>query len=141
MRPGGRPVRGVTNTTHNPPRTAYGGAAPGAILTIVTPTPPGVAIGQPAPRFSLTSLQGATVDLADYQGRQNVVVWFSRGFTCPFCLIDKQGIVRHRLVVGPVAPVPGGAELAALTRTHCPDDPPGGGNAVPSSAGSAAAAR
>ncbi|MCI0394518.1 MAG: peroxiredoxin family protein [Chloroflexi bacterium] len=42
-------------------------------------------VGQPAPEFSLSSIQGETVSLADYGGRQNVILWFSRGFTCNFC--------------------------------------------------------
>src|SRR2546425_1155128 len=198
-------------------------------------------IGEMAPRFSLPSLSGAEVNLASYRGRSNVVVWFSRGFTCPFCrvymdgmtegyeglreagteiiqvgpnllqaartffghsptpypfvcdpdkrlfavyglgdrgaleatrsavvsfsyafthgdtgpqlrgawldvmnrnfvrrlhhhamtaleqgifLIDKQGRIRHRAVVGPIDPVPDGLELAALTRVHCADGLP-----------------
>lgn len=40
--------------------------------------------GHPAPPFSLLSIQGQTVQLAQYAGRR-VVLWFSRGFTCPFC--------------------------------------------------------
>jgi len=40
-----------------------------------------------APVFALPSLRGAMVDLASYRGRRNVVVWFSRGFTCPFCRV------------------------------------------------------
>jgi hypothetical protein len=32
-----------------------------------------------------------TVDLASYRGRSNVVVWFSRGFTCPFCRVYWTG--------------------------------------------------
>jgi peroxiredoxin len=193
-------------------------------------------VGEPAPLFSLPSLLGRTVELSAYRGLRNVIVWFSRGFTCPFCLeymngirdgygelladhteviqiapnlyesakrffrdtpapfpfvcdpdkrlyavyglgdrgalvasrtavvsfsravakgdggtwvrgawldvanrnfvrrlhhhamtaleqglffIDRQGIVRHRLVVGPIDSVPGAAALAALTRAHC----------------------
>ena len=199
-------------------------------------TAPRVGVGERAPHFALPSIQGAMVDLAAYRGQLNVVVWFSRGFTCPFCrahtdgmragypelqatdteviqvapnlldaarrffgptplpfpfvcdpdkrlyavyglgergaleatktavdsfahafthgdttnqirgayfdvmnrnflrrlhhhassaldqgmfLVDKQGIIRHRTVVGPIDPVPGGAELARLARTHC----------------------
>jgi peroxiredoxin len=40
----------------------------------------------------LPSLSGAEVDLASYRGRSNVVVWFSRGFTCPFCRIYTDGV-------------------------------------------------
>ena len=62
---------------------------------ILTPMPPSLspaAVGQPAPLFSLPSLVGNTVDLSGYRGHRNVVVWFSRGFTCPFCLDYMDGI-------------------------------------------------
>ena len=49
-------------------------------------------IGEMAPRFSLPSLSGAEVNLASYRGRSNVVVWFSRGFTCPFCRVYTDGV-------------------------------------------------
>ena len=49
-------------------------------------------VGQMAPQFSLPSLRGAMVDLASYRGRRNVVVWFSRGFTCPFCRVYTDGM-------------------------------------------------
>jgi peroxiredoxin len=45
------------------------------------------AVGERAPLFSLPSVRGPMVDLASYRERRNVVVWFSRGFTCPFCRI------------------------------------------------------
>lgn len=45
-----------------------------------------------APVFALPSLRGAMVDLASYRGRRNVVVWFSRGFTCPFCRVYTDGM-------------------------------------------------
>jgi len=45
-----------------------------------------------APVFALPSLRGALVDLASYRGRRNVVVWFSRGFTCPFCRVYTDGM-------------------------------------------------
>jgi peroxiredoxin len=54
------------------------------------PTRPSV--GQTAPQFALPSLRGAMVDLAAYRGRRNVVVWFSRGFTCPFCRVYTDGM-------------------------------------------------
>jgi peroxiredoxin len=50
------------------------------------------AVGQMAPAFSLPSLRGSVVDLASYRGRRNVVVWFSRGFTCPFCRLYTDGM-------------------------------------------------
>ena len=49
-------------------------------------------VGQSAPLFSLPSVRGPMVDLASYRERHNVVVWFSRGFTCPFCRTYTDGI-------------------------------------------------
>jgi peroxiredoxin len=49
-------------------------------------------VGQQAPAFSLPSLRGSVVDLTSYRGRRNVVVWFSRGFTCPFCRVYTDGM-------------------------------------------------
>src|SRR5512137_1498189 len=67
---------------------------PRAILGPVASEPQPPTVGQPAPLFSLTSVQGATVDLASYRGRSNVVVWFSRGFTCPFCRVCMDGMTE-----------------------------------------------
>jgi peroxiredoxin len=50
--------------------------------------------GQPAPAFALPALQGGTVELAAYHGRCNVLLWFSRGFTCPFCRTHMAGFVE-----------------------------------------------
>lgn len=58
----------------------------------VASVPEPAAVGQPAPLFSLTSVQGDPVQLAAYRGRRNVVVWFSRGFTCPFCRVYMDGM-------------------------------------------------
>ena len=44
-----------------------------------------VGVGQKAPDFSLPTIQGETISLADYVGKRNVLLWFSRGFTCNFC--------------------------------------------------------
>jgi peroxiredoxin len=49
-------------------------------------------VGSPAPLFGLRSVQGDTVELAAYRGRADVVLWFSRGFTCPFCRAYMDGI-------------------------------------------------
>jgi peroxiredoxin len=38
-----------------------------------------LAVGTPAPRFRLASAQGPAIALEDYRGRQNVVLWFSKG--------------------------------------------------------------
>ena len=34
-------------------------------------------------------------------------------------LVDKQGIVRHRVIVGPIESVPSGAALADLAQKYC----------------------
>ena len=52
------------------------------------------AVGGPAPPFTLSSVQGPTIDLTSYRGRRNVIVWFSRGFTCPFCRGYMQGVIE-----------------------------------------------
>ena len=60
-----------------------------------TSVPPAVerpAVGTQAPLFSLPSVRGPMVDLAAYRQRRNVVVWFSRGFTCPFCRVYTDNI-------------------------------------------------
>lgn len=52
----------------------------------------GPSVGQVAPKFALPSVRGTVVDLASYRGRRNVVVWFSRGFTCPFCRVYTDNV-------------------------------------------------
>lgn len=54
-------------------------------MTRIQPANSGALVNQPAPLFELPSIQGYTVALADYQGQKNVILWFSRGFTCNFC--------------------------------------------------------
>jgi peroxiredoxin len=44
-----------------------------------------VAVGQLAPSFRLQSGQGPEIGLQDFRGRSNVVVWFTKGMSCPFC--------------------------------------------------------
>lgn len=44
-----------------------------------------VPIGEKAPAFRLPSAQGPDVALADYEGRKNVIVWFTKGMPCVFC--------------------------------------------------------
>ena len=51
-------------------------------------------IGKPAPQFSLPSIQGQTVRLKDYLGKKHVLLWFSRGFTCPFCRDIMENVVE-----------------------------------------------
>ena len=44
-----------------------------------------VEVGRIPPAFRLPSGQGPEVGPEDYRGRQNVVVWFTKGMGCPFC--------------------------------------------------------
>ena len=37
-------------------------------------------------------------------------------------LVDRQGLIRHVSVVGPIDPVPTAEELVALTDAHCADE-------------------
>src|SRR5262245_2871831 len=53
-----------------------------------------VAIGQAAPAFRLPSGQGPEVALADYRGRNNIIVWFTKGMACPFCRQQMSQLAR-----------------------------------------------
>jgi len=55
-----------------------------ALLAGLSVNPAGAvpAVGQPAPGFSLTSTDGKTVRLADFQGRHVVLEWVNPG--CPY---------------------------------------------------------
>jgi peroxiredoxin len=44
-----------------------------------------VEIGQRAPSFRLPSGQAREIGTEDYRGRQNLIVWFTKGMMCPFC--------------------------------------------------------
>ncbi|MBV9438373.1 MAG: TlpA family protein disulfide reductase [Candidatus Eremiobacteraeota bacterium] len=54
---------------------------------------PGPAVGQPAPAFSLTTVDGRTVRLADYRGRTLVInVW---GSWCPPCRLETPDLIAE----------------------------------------------
>src|SRR5919198_435273 len=53
-----------------------------------------IAVGSPAPTFRLPSAQGGIVDLAAYRGHSHVIIWFSKGFGCPFCRQQKSRLAR-----------------------------------------------
>jgi len=36
-------------------------------------------VGTPAPNFRLVSAQGPEINLEDYRGRRNIILWFSQG--------------------------------------------------------------
>lgn len=65
-----------------------------ATARIAAPSASRLSVGSPAPPFGLRSVQGDAVELAAYRGRLNVVLWFSRGFTCPFCRAYMDGIAN-----------------------------------------------
>ena len=47
--------------------------------------PPALAVGRPAPLFRLPTAGGASVGLQDFHGRKTAILWFTKGFGCPFC--------------------------------------------------------
>lgn len=51
-------------------------------------------IEQPAPNFILPAVNGEMIALENFRGKQAVIVWFSRGFACPFC---RQHMARLQL--------------------------------------------
>lgn len=55
----------------------------------------GPRIGQKAPDFRLTSLLGEIICLANYRQQKNVILWFSRGFTCHYCRSYMDSIISH----------------------------------------------
>jgi peroxiredoxin len=52
------------------------------------------AVGDRAPAFALPAIQGGTVELEQFYGRQNILLWFSRGFTCNFCRGHMEGMAE-----------------------------------------------
>lgn len=45
----------------------------------------GPIVGEIAPNFNLKTIQGTSIQLSDFVGDKRVLLWFSRGFTCPYC--------------------------------------------------------
>ena len=54
----------------------------------------GIAIGEAAPSFRLPAAQGGEVGLDDYRGKQNVIVWITKGMGCPFCRAQMSQLAR-----------------------------------------------
>jgi len=51
-------------------------------------------VGLPAPDFRLPSAQGPDISLADYRGKKNVIVWFTKGMACVFCRQHMSQLAR-----------------------------------------------
>ena len=49
------------------------------------PTHTHPSVGEKAPDFRLAAAGGGEIGLADYLGRKNLLLWFSKGLFCPFC--------------------------------------------------------
>jgi peroxiredoxin len=73
---------------------------------------PEVEVGQPAPSFRLIAGQGGEIGPADYRGKSNLVIWFTKGMACPFCRTQMSQFARGmgRLKAA-------GAELIQVTPT------------------------
>ena len=53
-----------------------------------------VEVGRQAPTFRLPAGQGGEIGPADYRGRSNLVVWFTKGMACPFCATQMSQCAR-----------------------------------------------
>ncbi len=51
-------------------------------------------VGDPAPKLALPTIQGKQVSLEDYRNKNALILWFSRGYACPFC---RQQMARLQL--------------------------------------------
>jgi len=54
----------------------------------------GIDVGQVAPSFRLPTAQGTEVGLEDFRGKQNVIVWLTKGMGCPFCRAQMSQLAR-----------------------------------------------
>ena len=54
----------------------------------------GPTVGDPAPPLRLPCAQGGEIDLQSYRGRALVIVWFTKGFSCPFCRQQMSQLAR-----------------------------------------------
>lgn len=79
-------IAGICLSTTAYPTSQESGALtfdPGTLKPVDSGTP--LKIGDKAPDFTLTSLQGKTVSLADYRGKKNVVLSFVPAAWTPVC--------------------------------------------------------
>ncbi len=54
----------------------------------------GVEVGQKVPSFRLPSGHGGAIGPEDYRGRSNLIVWFTKGMSCPFCRTQMSQLAR-----------------------------------------------
>ncbi len=54
-----------------------------------------VKVGTKAPDFEATNLEGETVKLSDWFGKEKLVVVFSRAHWCPFCMGQLKDLSSH----------------------------------------------
>ncbi len=55
-----------------------------------------IEIGQRAPSFRLPAAAGGETGPDDFRGRTNVIVWFTKGMSCPFCRQQMSQLARAR---------------------------------------------
>jgi peroxiredoxin len=73
---------------------------------------PAASVGRPAPLFRLPSADGTMVGLRDYHGRKTVMLWFTKGFGCPFC---RQQMSHLRRALPALEPLDAAVLLIART--------------------------
>ena len=85
-----------------------------------------VMIGSTAPDFELESVQGPVIRLSAYRGTHNVVLWFSRGFTCPFCrrFMAQLGQVYGRFQAAQAEIIQLGPNVLKAARAYFQRQPP-----------------
>jgi len=53
-----------------------------------------ISVGQPAPPFRLPAAAGSELGPQDYRGKANLIVWFTKGMSCPFCRQQMSQLAR-----------------------------------------------
>lgn len=84
------------------------------------------AIGIPAPDFTLPAIQGEQITLTAYRGRSDVILWFSRGFTCNFCRGYMRSIIEqyHALADHQIEVIQVSPNLLDSARAYFKEPPP-----------------
>ena len=88
---------------------------------MTTPAPRVLRPGEPAPDFALPAVhREGSVSLADYRGRNPLLLAFFRGIYCPFCRrhIAKLGLSRDKLLAAGVETLAVVASNLSRTRLY-----------------------